>query len=106
MQVQATRDVGNGVRTVRFVTPTPLRSSVLFVVRELPRAGFTLGRGDAEPSEADAPFARGTERGLLRLVATQQCQTTWILAVIDTRQGGQAPLLPTHSPSGSPLPFG
>ena len=101
----------DGVNITKFTTPTSLRESVLFVVDKFPKAGYVLGRGDAEISEADAPFVHGDLRGLVRMLATQPCTTLWLLATVKSNNpgnGGGSPLLPTHSPSGSPspLPFG
>jgi len=100
----------DGVNITKFTTPTSLRESVLFVVDKLPKAGYVLGRGDAEINEADAPFVHGELRGLVRMLATQPCTTLWLLATVKSNNPGSggSPLLPTHSPSGSPspLPFG
>lgn len=108
LKIASTNTAGNGVTVVRFDTPVSLRQAVLFIIKKLPPQGFTLGRGDAEAAEADAPFARGSQRGVLRVVTTGDCKTTWLLAVVDTAAGNPLPLLPSHSPSGStsPLPFG
>lgn len=97
-----------GLTIVRFTTATSLRDSVLFVVREVQKAGFTLGRGDAEPSEADAPFGRGDVRGIYKMIVRGDCQTEWLVAVTKSVPGGGSPLLPTASrgPSSRPLPFG
>lgn len=100
---------GEGVLLVRFRTPTSLRQSVLFVVERLPKAGYLLGRGDAEAGEADAPFVHGDVRGVLRMVAVAACRTEWLLATVrSTLPGGTSPLLPSHRPSASSsaLPFG
>ncbi len=104
------KTVTGGVRVIRFSTPTSLRESVLFVVREVPRAGFVLGRGDAEATEADAPFVRGNVRGAFRMAVGSldtTCRTEWLLAFASVTRSG-TPLLPFRSPSGSPspLPFG
>jgi hypothetical protein len=99
----------DGVQVLKFSTPTSLRDSVLFVVDKLPKAGYVLGRGDAEAAEADAPFIHGNIRGLVRLLEAGPCQTLWLLATVDTTSGNSSsPLLTPHSPSGSPspLPFG
>jgi hypothetical protein len=100
----------DGVHITKFTTPTSLRDGVLFVVGELPKAGYVLGRGDAEVTEADAPFVHGDIRGLVRMLATQPCSTLWLLATVKANNPstGGSPLLPTRSPSGSPspLPFG
>jgi hypothetical protein len=104
-----TKQTNDGLTIVRFSTTTSLRDGVLFIVRNLPPAGFVLGRGDAEPAEADAPFNKGDLRGVLRGVAREACATEWLLAVTRGRPGGGTgnPLLPTHTgPSPSPLPFG
>lgn len=101
----------DGVHITKFTTPGSLRDGVLFVVGKFPKAGYVLGRGDAEVSEADAPFNHGNIRGLVRMLATQPCTTLWLLATVDSNNpatGGGSPLLPSRSPSGSPspLPFG
>lgn len=97
-----------GLTIVRFSTAHSLQESVLFVVREVQKAGFQLGRGDAEPSEADAPFGRGNLRGVYKMLAHADCRTDWLVAVTRTQPTGTSPLLPTPSrgPSSQPLPFG
>ena len=98
-----------GLQFVRFSTPTSLREGILFVLSAFPKAGFVLARGDAEVSEADAPFASqdGIIRGALRLVVLGQCDTTWLLAVARAAFGKVA-AVPTFRPTSttSPLPFG
>jgi hypothetical protein len=101
----------DGVHITKFTTQASLRDGVLFVVDRLPKAGYALGRGDAEVTEADAPFVHGQTRGLVRMVAIAPCKTLWLLATVNSTSsngGGTSPLLPTRSPSGSPsaLPFG
>ena len=100
----------DGVHITKFTTPSSLREGILFVVGKLPKAGYQLGRGDAEVTEADAPFVHGDLRGMVRLLATEPCKTLWLLATVKssgTSTGG-SPLLPSRSPSNSPspLPFG
>jgi hypothetical protein len=99
----------DGVHITKFTTPSSLRDGVLFIVGKFPKAGYVLGRGDAEVTEADAPFVHGDVRGLVRLLATQPCSTLWLVATARSNApGGSSPLLPSRSPSGSPspLPFG
>jgi hypothetical protein len=105
---QGTSRTPEGLTIVRFTTALSLQDSVLFVVRQVQKAGFTLGRGDAEPSEADAPFGRGDLRGVYKMLGIQQCRTDWLVAVTRVRPNGTSPLLPTASrgPSSKPLPFG
>ena len=105
--IESSKTTSDGLFIVLFSTHASLRDGVLFIVKKLPAAGFQLGRGDAEPAEADAPFNKGTElRGVLRGAAVGLCETKWVLAVAHN-VGGGTPLLPTHTgPSPSPLPFG
>ena len=97
-----------GLTIVRFSTPTSLQESVLFVVRQVQRAGFQLGRGDAEPLEADAPFGRGDLRGVYKMLLHDDCRTDWLVAVTRARATDTSPLLPTPTgvPGRQPLPFG
>jgi hypothetical protein len=107
--VQDQLTASDGVHIVKFSTPTSLRDSVLFVVNKLPKAGYVLGRGDAEAAEADAPFIHGNIRGLVRMLEVAPCKTLWLLATVDaSAQANNSPLLTPHSLSGSPspLPFG
>jgi hypothetical protein len=107
--IQSAERGEDGVYVVKFLTASSLRDAVLFVVERLPKAGYVLGRGDAEAAEADAPFVHNNIRGLYRMLQLEPCQTQWLLATVNTNAPtGNTPLLPTHSPSGSasPLPFG
>jgi hypothetical protein len=105
--IESSKRTSTGLQIVQFSTATSLRDGVIFIVRKVPAAGFTLGRGDAEPAEADAPFTRGELQGTFRGAAIAVCQTKWILAVLPRRTGTGTPLLPVHvGPSPSPLPFG
>ena len=106
--IQDQQTASDGVHIVKFSTPSSLRESVLFVVRKLPKAGYVLGRGDAEAAEADAPFVHGETRGLVRMLEVGTCQTLWLLATVDASSQSNSPLLTPHTPSGSPspLPFG
>jgi hypothetical protein len=104
-----TKQTKDGLTIVRFSTDSSLRDGVLFIVKNLPPAGYVLGRGDAEQNEADAPFNKGDLRGVLRGVSREICATEWLLAVTRTAPGGNTgnPLLPARPGSSpSPLPFG
>jgi hypothetical protein len=90
---------------VQFTTALSLRESVLFVLEKFPKAGFTLGRGDAELNQADAPFARAGFFGQVRISGQGPCSTLWLVAV-GAAHAGTSPLLPAPSASPSPLPFG
>lgn len=105
--LNSTKQTADGLTIVQFTTSTSLRDGVIFIVRTLPPAGFTLGRGDAELSEADAPFTKDGVRGVLRGAAVDVCATKWVLAVARPSVGTGTPLLPTRpTPSPSALPFG
>jgi hypothetical protein len=99
----------DGLTVVTFTTPISIREAVLFVIDAMPRAGYTLARGDAENTEADAPFVKGDLRGVLRMIAVEPCRTDWLMAIArataGSAPGGGNPLLPPR-PDASPLPFG
>ncbi|MCU1587351.1 MAG: hypothetical protein JWN31_844 [Frankiales bacterium] len=97
-----------GLTSVRYSSPTSLRESLLLVLRQLPKRGFTIGRGDAEPAEADVPFGRGDVIGIYKMIIVGPCSTDWLVAVGHKTQIGGSPILPTikPGPSSSPLPFG
>jgi hypothetical protein len=103
-----TRQTKDGLTVVRFSTETSLRAGILFIMDKLPRAGYQLGRGDAEQTEADAPFNKGDVRGVLRGISSDFCRTEWLLAITKVRLGGTGtPLLPVRpGASPSPLTFG
>ncbi len=104
-----TRTTADGLTIVQFRTTTSLRDGVIFLVDNLAKKGYTLGRGDAEATEADAPFVKADLRGVFRMIARTSCETDWLLAVT-RRVSGQtgSPLLPMRPGQGSPspLPFG
>jgi hypothetical protein len=96
----------SGIKIAEWSSPVDLRSAVLFAVQALPKAGFVIGRGDAELYEADIPFARANVRGLLRIDAASECSVYGFLAVEQISPGGPVTLLPPHhGTSPSPLPF-
>ena len=90
---------------VQFSSPISLAEAVLFVLDKFPKAGFTLGRGDAEFSQADAPFARPGFFGQVRINGVAPCSTKWLVAIGAPRTG-TSPLLAPPSTAASPLPFG
>ena len=104
----STSTTADRVTIVRLTSSTSLQQSVLFVLDKVNKAGFTLGRGDAEPAEADAPFGRGNLRGVYKMVSREPCVTDWLVATATLSFNGNSPVLPTasHGPSSSPLPFG
>jgi len=103
-QVTEVDERADGLTVVKFTTATSIRESVLFLVEALPAAGYTLARGDAENTEADAPFVKGGLRGVMRMISVEACRTDWLMALTRGATGG-SPLLPAR-PGASPLPFG
>jgi hypothetical protein len=105
-----TTKTADGIQVVKFTTPTTLRAAVIFMVDRYPKAGYVVGRGDAEATEADAPFVKGKVRGLTRVATLQACQTLWLVATVANTAGtgGTSPLLSPHPTSSqtSALPFG
>ena len=99
----------DGLFVVQFTTAISLREAVLFLIEEMPKAGYTLARGDAENTEADAPFVKGNLRGVMRMLAIENCRTDWLMAITTgapgVAPGGGNPILPPRA-SASPLPFG
>ena len=106
-QISATRVVGPATY-ISFTTPTSLRESTLYLVSALHDAGYTVARGDAEATEADAPFVSPAVVGAIRLTLTSTCVTTWTLAVEPRQSTTGAPTLIPYHPGAkaSPLPFG
>ena len=99
------QDKADGLTVVTFTTSTSLREGVLFLVKDLPAAGFTLSRGDAENTEADVPFVKGSRRGIMRMIRVEPCRTDWLMAVTTAAPVTGNPLLPPRA-GASPLPFG
>lgn len=90
---------GGGLRQAEFVVPRSLREEVEFVLKELPAAGYQLGSGDAERTEADTPFAHGGLHGLIRLSALGPCRTQWTVVTVARNASPSGPLLPPHDES-------
>ena len=107
LEASTTQD---GIQVLKFTTPTTLRQTVLFIVDRYPKAGYVLGRGDAEATEADAPFVKNKVRGLTRIASLEACKTLWLIATAATANSpnGTSPLLSPHPTSSqtSALPFG
>lgn len=81
LAITSSQTTSAGAHLVKGTVPLSLHDAVRFVIKDLPSAGYTLGRGDSEADEADAPFSKGTTHGSFRLSATQPCTTTVTLTV-------------------------
>jgi hypothetical protein len=73
--------------SVRLRVPLPMDGARAFVLREWPRAGYTLGGGAATAAELSAPFRRGGDpAGLVRVFrGTEACTTEWVVVVVRRR---------------------
>jgi hypothetical protein len=52
---------------VVLVVPMSIREYVAFALREMPKQGWRLGRGDSEADEAEDSFAKGASGGSFRV---------------------------------------
>ena len=81
LHVTSTQSTSSGAHMVSAESPVALREAVRTLVTELPKAGYSLGKGDAEADEADAPFSKGDLHGSFRLSAQSSCGVTVTLTV-------------------------
>lgn len=81
LTITSTQAADSGGHVVKGRAPLSLHDGVRFVLKQLPAAGYTLGQGDSESDEADAPFSKGAVQGSFRLSATQPCTTTVTLTI-------------------------
>jgi hypothetical protein len=100
-----------GYKRAIFVVPGPLIDFARFVLSEWPKAGWTLGRGDSEGFEVEAPFTKPPAAGAFKAQG-QYCNPTYALMLLiytpNTGAASQTPP-PTYSPSPislSPSPPG
>lgn len=78
----SSEDGFGGVQHVYFSVPMSFTDSVKFYLAELPRAGFVVGTGDSEESEADIPFDDGGQQFSLKLRGVPDpCRTDGLLTV-------------------------
>ncbi len=70
-----------------------LKEATRFFVQKLPAAGFKLGRGDAEQSEAEARFGGRGVIGLFKLRTVEDCPRALELTIKiqSISQPGSAP---------------
>jgi|ERR671930_494401 hypothetical protein len=96
-----------------FVVPGTLTDLARFILREWPRAGWTLGRGDSESSEIEDQFFKTPAVGAFKAQVVY-CKPPYALMLllfapdraavgVPGTQGG-SPITPSASPSGSPGP--
>jgi hypothetical protein len=66
---------------IAFTVADDFHATVRYLLDALPKAGFTLGTGDAEAEEADIPLSRGAERASIKVNDRATCLTGGILAL-------------------------
>lgn len=84
-----------GLRRVVFTVSGTLRDFVRHALGVWPEHGWTLGRGESEPGEAEDQFLKGKNRYGLFKAQSVYCDTskTWVLIVLSdpTTLGSTAP---------------
>lgn len=68
-------------QVVEGFVPGPLEATRDFFRRELPKAGFELGEGDAEEHEAETEFTHEGSEGRLKLRDVSGCDGALTLAI-------------------------
>jgi hypothetical protein len=88
------------LKRARLVVPLPLQDFVKFVLAEYPKAGWRLGRGDAEDG-----FSRGNAGGAWRVRSSfcDQQQSELFLTFVDDVKAANTPFTSAPSSTGSTL---
>ena len=89
MHIVKTGTASQHAVTVFIDTALSLRESQLLLVREVPKAGYVLGRGDTEEDEADISFRKIASghaiSAAIKVTAVAACRTTWYVVVARPR---------------------
>jgi hypothetical protein len=88
-----------GFHRALMVLPTDLTTLTKFVLEEWPKAGYVLGRGDAEPGEVEDQFLKAPTIGAFKAVAEYCAPGFSRMLLVFAEQSPGLPVLP--SPSGS-----
>lgn len=85
-----------GLRRIVFTVKGSLQEFVKHALTDWPKRGWQLGRGEAEPGEAEDNFIQGERYGVFR-ARSIYCDDrwTWVLVVMND---------PSFTPSPSPSP--
>jgi hypothetical protein len=94
--------VSFGYQRAVLVVPGTAEQFGQFVLREWPRAGWVLGRGDAEPGEVEDQFLKPPAIGAFR-VRTEFCTPGYSLMLLIYSKNRTAVPLPSPTPRGVPL---
>ncbi len=91
-----------GYQRAVLVVPGTAEDFGRYVLEEWPRAGWVLGRGDAEPGEVEDQFLKPPAIGAFR-VRTEFCTPGYSLMLIIYSRNRTAVPLPSPTPRGVPL---
>lgn len=93
-----------GIRRAVFASKGDLRAFVVHALREWPKRGWTLGKGESEPGEAEDNFLKGNTYGVFR-ARSIYCEPdwTWVLMVITDRDAPTPSFNTQQTTSPSPL---
>jgi hypothetical protein len=82
-QARTLENQANYLQVVGYA-PLTLQDSVRFILDKYPKAGYTLGRGDSERTEAEATFSGNGWRGGFRINSLLNCPnaTQWMIVVL------------------------
>jgi hypothetical protein len=92
-----------GYKRALFVVPGPLIDLARFVLDRWPKAGWTLGRGDSEGFEVEAPFTKPPAAGAFKAQG-QYCNPPYSLMLL-IYTPNTALYSPTPAPTYSPSPL-
>ncbi len=90
-----------GYHRALMVIPSDLTTWTKFVLEEWPKAGYVLGRGDAEPGEVEDQFLKAPTVGAFKAVSVYCSPGFSRMLLVFAEQSPGLPVLP--SPSGSAL---
>jgi len=85
MKIYKAQTLGANANYVQLVVYAPLnfKDALRYLLDELPRAGYELGRGDQEPGEAESAFSGNGWNGGFRIATIMGCDemTEWVVVV-------------------------
>jgi hypothetical protein len=92
-----------GYRRAWFVIPggLSLRNFTRFILKEWPKAGYQMGRGDSEPGEVESQFVKAPAAGAF-VTRDLNCNPPYLLMYLAYAPKG--PIYPSPSPTGKPSP--
>ena len=91
-----------GYQRAVLVVPGTAEDFGRYVLQAWPRAGWVLGRGDAEPGEVEDQFLKPPAIGAFR-VRTEFCTPGYSLMLLIFSKNRTAVPLPSPTPRGAPL---